>query len=71
MFKYFAKKCKSRYNKLDNLLRHIRSLNNNKHKHVTNKIKSRFCSKCDKILSKQCDYIRYMRSKHSNVNLDA
>jgi len=71
IFRYLAKECKSRYNKLNNLLRHIRSLNDNKHKYVTNKIKSKFCNRCDKILSKQCDYIRYIRNKHSNVNLDA
>jgi hypothetical protein len=69
MFKYFAKECKSRYDKSNNLSQHIRSLDNNKHKHVTNKIKSKFYSKCDKILSKQCDYTRHMRSKHLDVSL--
>jgi len=71
VFRCSTKECKSRYDKPNNLSRHIKSLGNNEHKHVANKIKSKFCNKCDKILSKQCDYIRHMRSKHLNVNLGA
>ena len=71
VFRYSARECRSRYGRPDNLLQHIRSLNNNKHKHVTSKIKSRFCSRCDKILSRQYNYTRYMRSKYSDINLGA
>lgn len=71
VFRCPTKGCKSRYGKADNLSRHIRSLGDNEHKHVASKIKSRFCSKCDKTLSRQCDYTRHMRRRHPNVNLGA
>lgn len=71
MFRCPAKGCKSCYGRPDNLSRHIRSLGDKEHKHVASKIKSRFCSKCDKTLSRQCDYTRHMRSKHPDVDLGA
>lgn len=52
MFKRFAKECKSRYNRLDNLLQHIKSLSNNKHEYIVSNIKSRFCNRYNKILSR-------------------
>lgn len=69
VFKCFAKEYRFCYNKLNNLLQFIRKLNNNKHKYITNKIKSKFCNKYNKILSKQCNYTHYMRSKYLDINL--
>lgn len=71
VFRCPARGCKSSYGRPDNLSRHIRSLSDDEHKHVASKIKSRFCSTCDKTLNRQCDYTRHMRSKHPDVDLGA
>ncbi len=71
VFRYSAREYRSCYNRSNNLLQYIRSLNNNKHKYITSKIKSRFCSRCDKILSRQYNYTHYIYSKYSDINLSA
>lgn len=63
--------CNARYNRQDNLSRHMKESCDAQHKRVASTMNRRFCKQCERIFIRQCDFSRHMRSKHSDIDLGA
>ena len=64
-----AKGCSLYYSRSDNLARHIKNSRDAEHRHMTTIIGKRYCGECEKVMRRECDFTRHMRSKHPDMDI--
>ena len=61
--------CDISFSRPDNLSRHIKRESDSPHQHLALIMKERYCLLCQRVMSRQCDFWRHVRSKHPDTDL--
>ena len=61
--------CDLGFTRPDNLSRHIKNQTDRAHQHIAIVMMDKHCQVCQRLLSRQCDFWRHMRSKHPDCDL--
>ena len=64
-----VKECQQSFSRPDNLSRHLKNTTfDDAHRHIVLIMEERYCQICRRLLRRQCDFWRHMRSKHPKVD---